>query len=212
MNTPTPAVPWLAGIAPQCWSGCDPALFAAVRAAYRSPGRHYHAWSHIEACLGEFMGIAWDRPRAALLALLFHDAVYIAGRSDNEARSAEMASDAMRQWTDADEAEQQSVEGMILATAHHHANPGASADTLRLLDIDLAVLGAPQDEYARYAEGVRAEWVPQVVSAAEFSVGRSRFLKGLLAQVQIYHTPSMRSHRESAARANIEREVAALST
>ena len=210
MNTPTLPVPWLAGIAPGCWSGCDPALFAAVRAAYESPGRHYHAWSHIEACLGEFAGFAWDRPRAALLALLFHDAVYVAGRGDNEERSAELAHAAMRQWTDADEAERQAVRGMILATAHHHANAGAPADTSRLLDIDLAVLGASRDEYDRYAAGVRAEWTPQVVSPAEFIVGRVRFLQGLLAQARIYSTPSMRSRREAAARDNVAREIAQL--
>lgn len=210
MNATTPPVPWLDGIEHRCWSGCDPGLFAAARAAYESPGRHYHAWSHIEACLGEFRSFAWDEPRAALLALLFHDAVYVAGRRDNEALSADMADAAMRQWTDADDAEREAVRTTILATAHHHANAGASADTARLLDIDLAVLGASRDDYLRYATGVRAEWVPHVVSPAEFIAGRSRFLKGLLAQAQIYSTLAMRSRREAAARDNLMRELAPL--
>lgn len=212
MTTPSPPLPWLAGLAPECCSGCDADLFAVARAAYESPGRHYHAWSHIEACLREFAAFEWDRPRAALLALLFHDAVYVAGRADNEKRSADMADEAMRQWTDAPEDERQAVRGMILATAHHHANADASADTLQLLDIDLAILGAPWDEYACYAAGVRAEWVPHAVDAASFIAGRSRFLAALLAQARIYSTASMTSRREASARDNLARELRDLGT
>ena len=74
----------------------------ALRLAYSTPPRAYHHFGHIEAVLAQFEAVAagpgWARPREAWLAVLYHDAVYEAGRRDNETRSAALAVDAIARW------------------------------------------------------------------------------------------------------------------
>lgn len=204
MTTKLPAIP-----------GCDEELIRIARRAYDSPGRRYHAWSHIEACLAEFaqaqLEVRVMAPRTVLIALLFHDAVYVAGRRDNEALSARLAEEAMAQHGDASAQERRAVAELILLTAHHHAHEALSGDAAIFLDIDLAVLGADEAAYRAYAEGVRQEFVPSAVTPKAFADGRSRFLRDLLDQPNIYLTDWMRGRREAAARMNIARELQELS-
>ena len=194
---------------------CDEELVRIARRAYDSPGRHYHAWSHIEACLAEFAKAQADgqvkAPRTVLVALLFHDAVYVAGRRDNELLSAQMAEEAMARNGDSSAQERADVAELIMLTAQHHAHGALSGDAATFLDIDLAVLGADEAIYRAYAQGVRQEFVPSAVSAAAFVEGRGRFLRGLLEQPNIYLTDWMRTRREAAARVNIARELQELS-
>jgi predicted metal-dependent HD superfamily phosphohydrolase len=197
----------LAGIAAVATRGCEPELFRRARQAYDSPGRHYHAWSHIEACLREFALQDFDEPRAVLLALLFHDAVYVAGRKDNESRSAALAEALIARHCDATPQERQAVTELILLTASHHAHDGLSPDAARLIDIDLAVLGDAWPVYRAYADGVRREFCPSAVSPQAFVAGRSKFLRGLLGEPQLYATEWMRARREAQARSNIAREL-----
>jgi predicted metal-dependent HD superfamily phosphohydrolase len=210
MNHDHQALDGFANIDPQAIAGCDAELFRMARAAYESPGRHYHAWSHIEACLHEFAQQRFDRPRAVLLALLFHDAVYVAGRKDNEALSADLADATMTAHCDASPQERQAVRGLILLTASHHAQGALSGDAARLIDIDLAVLGESWPVYCAYADGVRREFCPSAVPEAQFNAGRSQFLHAMLGQAQIYLTEAMRQRLEATARNNIAREIAML--
>lgn len=202
---------YLAGIVPDAWHGCKPELFHLAKAAYDSPGRHYHAWMHIEACLREFKLQRFDESRAVLLALLFHDAIYIPGRKDNEARSAALADGLIALHSDTSPQERQEVANLILLTASHHAHDTLSPDAARFIDIDLAVLGEPWPAYRAYADGVRREFCPSAVSSQAFVAGRKKFLQGLLQQERIYASEWMRSRREAAARSNIAREIEELS-
>ena len=201
---------WLAAIDPAAIAGCDAALLHEARAAYDSPGRHYHAWSHIEACLAQYARFGFEHPRVVLLALLFHDAVYVPGRPDNEACSAEWADALIGKLTDLIAAERQEVVELIRHTASHHADTVLSEDARKFIDIDLSVLGATESVYRGYAEGVRREYCPAVVSEAEFIAGRGAFLRKLLQAPHIFLTAQMRSEREAAARRNIASELAAL--
>jgi predicted metal-dependent HD superfamily phosphohydrolase len=198
------------GIAPAALDGCDDALLRIARAAYDSPGRHYHAWSHIEACLEQFKGLHLERPRTVLLAILFHDAVYIPGRRDNEERSAQLAVDALAAHSSLGAGEREAVAELIRLTASHHAPRALLPDEAAFIDIDLSVLGADETAYRAYADGVRREFVPAAVTAEAFTAGRSRFLQGLLAQEHIFATAWMRTRREAAARRNIAGELQAL--
>ena len=64
--------------------GCPEQVFYEAREAYRSPGRHYHTWAHVEDCVEKLRAMPVDEPRRVFLALVFHDAVYVPGRKDNE--------------------------------------------------------------------------------------------------------------------------------
>src|SRR3546814_4213229 len=76
--------------------------FAALEAAYAKPPRAYHDFNHVREVLRHHAEVAagpgWVQPAETFLAVLYHDAVYEAGRGDNETRSAELAVAEIAKW------------------------------------------------------------------------------------------------------------------
>jgi predicted metal-dependent HD superfamily phosphohydrolase len=183
-----------------------------AHAAHQSPGRHYHGWAHVTRCVDQLGTLPVGAPRAVFLAILFHDAVYTAGASDNERRSAALAMETLAARCTLplplSDAELRSIERMILATRDHHGLADTlGADEQTMLDIDLSILGAPWDEYAAYARGVREEYVPEVTTDAGFRIGRSQFLSGMLGRALVFLTPEGRRRWDDRARDNMQREL-----
>ncbi|QJX00958.1 HD domain-containing protein [Frigoriglobus tundricola] len=183
-------------------------VFDVLVAAYTARERHYHNLEH----LGEMFkvverlaGIVED-PNALRLAIWFHDAVYDARAKDNERRSGELAVDLLGPiGVPASTIDR--IVGMIWATAHT-ADAPAGRDTQVLLDADLAILGAAEERYARYAADIRKEydWVPD----ADYRAGRAAVLNRFLAAPRIYNTGIMFEEGEQRARANLRGELAQL--
>jgi predicted metal-dependent HD superfamily phosphohydrolase len=187
------------------------AFWAELRALHATPPRHYHTLDHVEEVLGHYDQVAasagWHRPREVLLAVLFHDAVYVCGAADNEARSARAAEDAIaRHLTGVDAAR---VAELILLTARHGSIGEVDRDAALFLDCDMAILGAEPDDYRRYAAQIAAEWAP-VLPADRFRAGRRAFLERLLARDAIFLSDHFRARLEERARSNIAAEVAVL--
>jgi len=202
---------WLATLPDEWTRGVDPSVVERAYAAYQTPSRHYHTWQHVTACTEQLRTASCERPRLVFLALLFHDAVYVAGRNDNEAQSARLAREVLEANTSLTEDELRAIEALILATKDHHARAGvAGPDEATLLDIDLSILAAPRDEYMLYARQIHDEWVPTVVSDAEFRVGRGAFLHRMLAAPHVYLTADGQRRWDDAARANMSWELDAL--
>jgi predicted metal-dependent HD superfamily phosphohydrolase len=199
---------WIASL-PEAWvRGVDPVVFERARSAYDAPGRHYHTWEHVLDCIDHLRGVSCENPRVVFLALLFHDAVYVAGRSDNEELSAHLAHDALSTVKSITQPELNEIERLILVTKDHRARVGlATPDEAMLLDIDLSILAAPRDRYARYAKQIHDEWVPLVTSDTFFRVGRAKFLRGLLVAPHIYLSATGKERWERAARENIVWEI-----
>lgn len=142
------------------------------------------------------------------LAAWFHDGIYDPLAKDNEERSARWAEDALpAHGVPFDRA--QAVAALVRKTASHHAGV-ATGDEALFLDIDFSILGAPRDVYAAYADNVRAEY--WAVPEAAFRAGRAAFLKGVLAQPRMFRTDIYEREYADAARANIAREIARLSS
>lgn len=202
---------WLATL-PDDWTrGVNRSVIERAYAAYQSPPRHYHSWHHVIACTEQLRTVPCERPRVVFLALLFHDAVYVAGRSDNEVRSAALAREVLAASESLTAAELTTIEDLILATKDHHARLGvAGLDEAALLDIDLSILAAPRDEYMRYARQIREEWVPAVASDAEFRIGRVAFLRRMLTTPHVYLSANGQRRWDDAARANMTFELNAL--
>lgn len=184
-------------------------MVAAAREAYGSPGRFYHTWDHVLDCVEKLRGFP-EAGRVPFLALLFHDAVYVAGRKDNEERSAALAVEVLRRDARLEAGELRAIEHMILATRDHRLAPVNTDAAALVLDIDMSILGAAPAIYGRYAEGVRAEYVPAAASAAQFAVGRMAFLSRLLGPQPIFHTAQAFERWERAARENIAGELTEL--
>ena len=65
--------------------------FQALAAAYQAPSRHYHTLQHVDNLLKRLDATVLQDAPVVELAVWFHDAVYNAFKSDNEARSAALA-------------------------------------------------------------------------------------------------------------------------
>lgn len=184
--------------------GATQASFSRLVACYAEPHRHYHTLEHVAACLAwlERVEAEAERPAEVVLAIFFHDAVYARG-PDDEARSAEMAERVLAALEVPREAAAR-VGALVLSTAAHEAEDG---DAALLSDIDLSILAAPPDVYARYAAGVRAEHAE--LPDAVFESGRAAFLRHMLGRQGLFATPAFRQ-LEPMARNNLASELRAL--
>ena len=81
-------------------------------------------------------------------------------------------------------------------------------DVQLLVDIDLSILGQPEDKFDEYEWQVRKEyeWVPE----NQFVAGRSEILRSFLDRLAIYSTRFFRNKYEAQARANIATSLARL--
>jgi predicted metal-dependent HD superfamily phosphohydrolase len=179
--------------------------FTRLTAAYSAPDRFYHTLEHLAAMLRRLDDAETEATPSCLLAAWFHDAVYDARGGDNEERSADLAADACREWR-LDPAFTDEVRRLILLTRTHDAGDDDHVGAL-LIDADLAILGAPAEEYDRYARDIRQEyaWVPE----EPYRAGRAQVLRRFLEREHIYRLPGS-AERELQARANLQRELATL--
>jgi predicted metal-dependent HD superfamily phosphohydrolase len=185
----------------------DMALFESVLQGYSEPHRHYHTLEHLDACLRHLaaMHSLAQRPHEVALALWFHDGIYTIGATDNEQRSADWARAALlAQGAGADVADR--VHALVMVTRHDQ--PPRTQDEALLLDVDLAILGAPAAVFDAYERQIVQEY--QAVPAAAFRSNRRRILQTFLDRPRIYHTQRFHDTREAVARANLRRSIAAL--
>ena len=181
--------------------------FDALHAAYSEPHRAYHTAEHIAACLrhlDEAADLA-GAPDEIEIALWFHDAVYKTRAQDNERRSARWAVEFLKSSGTSEDVIAR-VERHIIAT-EHSAVPN-EPDSALLVDIDLAILGAPADAYRVFETNIRREykWVPGPL----FRRKRAEVLESFLARPRIYATDRFRDRYEVAARRNLTAAIAEL--
>lgn len=195
---------WIDSLPGSWTAGYDRSVLEQARAAYDAGARRYHTWDHVVACVEHLRTFPCDNPRTVFLTLVFHDAIYVAGRTDNEVVSADLAREVLSTQPSISEAERAAIERMILATKNHHdPELQPDADTRALLDLDLSILGASRDEYTRYARAIRDEFVPAATTDARFRIGRITFLLRMLSRPFIYFTAEGRARWDAKARENI---------
>ena len=185
-------------------SGAIDAVYRDLVARYTEPHRAYHTLGHVADCLRRLDEVRplLARPDEAELAMWFHDAVYDPQRMDNEARSAELAAEALAALG-VGAASIARVGELIRLTSHTAAE--LTGDGALVGDIDLAILGAEPEAFAAYDAAIRREydWVPEDLFRRE----RARVLAGFLARPRIYHTRTFVDALEQRARANLEAAI-----
>ncbi len=190
----------------------------ALQAAYASPPRAYHHFGHVQDVLVHYRAVAagpgWHRPTEVRLAVLYHDAVYVAGRSDNEAASARLAQDHLERWGADVDINAQRVADLILLTARHgslrveDAGSGdAGEDARHFLDCDMAILGAAAETFAAYDRGIAEEY--RAVPRWLYRIKRRQFFKKLLASDRIFMSDFFRDRFEAQARHNLQAALTA---
>ena len=175
---------------------------------YTAANRHYHNLHHIAFVLQiieELRPLAQDIPPIQLAAWL-HDAVYEPGMADNEEQSATLATQLLTRLG-LPAATIERVAQLILTTRDHRPLAG-DVDSQILLDADLATLAAEPARYEAEVAGVRREYAH--VPDEAFRHGRAQILSHFLERPRLYQTDLMYSRLEARARANIQREIGAL--
>jgi len=182
----------------------DPALLPDLLRRYSEPQRKYHTLQHLDACFTHFASLRDQaiHPEEVELALWFHDAVYVVRAKDNEELSADLARAALL-GAGASEAAAQRVHAMVLAS--RHAALPQTTDEAVFVDVDLAILGAPQHEFDTYEDQIRAEFIS--IHEPQLRSGRRAILQAFLGRPRIYHTTRFHDRFEAQARANLRRSI-----
>ena len=191
--------------------------FAELAIAYSTPPRAYHNNQHVQEVLRHYAevdaGPGWSFPVETYFAVLYHDAIYEAGSTDNETRSAALAVAAIERWLPDAGIDTARVAELIEFTARHGQfvpddfGEGAKADDARhFLDCDMAILGAEPAVFDAYDRSITAEYRGHVPGWL-FKLNRRRFLKALLAKPRIYLSDYFHQRYDAPARANLRRAV-----
>jgi predicted metal-dependent HD superfamily phosphohydrolase len=181
-----------------------PALAAELTAAYAEPQRAYHDASHIAEVLGWFDRVAddigWLDPATIYAAIVFHDAIYVPGAADNEARSAA--------WLRASALPCDLARGaeLVELTKRHGSRIDADRDAALFLDSDMAILGAEPAAFDRYNAAIAREY--SAIPADAFRAGRATFLASVLALPRIFISDYFHDRLDARARANLTRAIA----
>lgn len=174
------------------------ALQTTLAAAYAEPHRAYHTAAHIADVLGWYDQVAddvgWTTPLDVYTAIVFHDAIYVSGAKDNEARSAA--------WAMAEGCSARTAE-LIELTARHGGLVPADVDpeAALFLDCDMAILGSAPAAFAAYDAAVAIEY--RAIPADAYRAGRRAFLAGVLAKPRIFLSDYFHTRLDAQARANL---------
>lgn len=174
--------------------------YKMVADLYSNPKREYHNLVHIAHSLQELDGVRdlAQNPRNVEMALWFHDAVYEELGKFNEEGSAGLARRTLknagvpRHCID-------DISRLVLATKHD--KPYRDNDARLIMDIDLASLGKPWQQFNDYGDDIRHEYPS--IDDAKFIMGRKAFFWQMLERQNIYSTPFFREKYERQARKNM---------
>ncbi len=182
-------------------------LWTEIEMNYSNKKRHYHTLSHLDNLLHQLLEVkekieSWE---TVLFTLFYHDIIYNPLKSDNEAQSAKLAEQRMKQIN----VPVQIIENcksQILATKKHLDN--AASDTNYFIDADLSVLGQNIETYTMYYQNVRKEYsiYPDLI----YNPGRKKVLKHFLEMERIFKTPIFFDQFEAKAKENLLTEFKTL--
>lgn len=179
-------------------------LLAQLVARYSEAHRAYHTLQHLRECFEHLApaGSLASHPEEVQLALWFHDAIYDPRARDNEEQSARWAHASLLEAGSRRESAHR-VHELVMATRHTAVPEGSDAQLL--VDVDLSILGAPDERFAEYERQIHVEysWVPE----ADFRRRRTRVLTSFLQRPAIYSTPWFAGRLEQRARNNLSRSL-----
>ncbi len=179
-------------------------LFDWIVVNYSKPHRAYHNLDHIQQCLDEFdhVRLLAKDANAVELAIWYHDVVYDPERDDNEERSSINAVGGAALIQESDEF-CSVVRDLVRATKH--VKTPADHDAKIIVDVDLSILGQPDEVFDEYEDNIRKEY--HFVPDDFFRAGRLNVLQSFLDRPSIYYTDFFRTKYEEQARRNLQRSI-----
>jgi predicted metal-dependent HD superfamily phosphohydrolase len=205
----------LAELAPDAHHDAVLAIGSDLLRRWTEPHRRYHSTRHLVEVfwaledLEERHEVSAREGALGRVAGWFHDAVYdpAAGGGANEADSADLAvRDLQALGLARDDVD--TVRDLVLASSTHDFPSDGLAAAFH--DADLWILSSEPARYADYTAAVRQEYA--AVPDDAFRSGRASVLRPFLERDAIYATPTARELWEDAARANLARELEALTS
>jgi len=177
--------------------------WSEIETAYSGKKRHYHNLDHLDTLLKELLPHKekfsdWN---AIVFAVAYHDVVYNTLKTNNEERSADMASVRLSKAL-VPATTSRLCDRLIRATKRHES---ADYETNLFTDADLSILGADDDRYRAYVHAIRREY--SVYPDLLYKPGRRKALRHFLDMESIFKTDEFAAKYESRARLNIEEEL-----
>jgi predicted metal-dependent HD superfamily phosphohydrolase len=182
-------------------------LWVKIEISYSSPQRHYHTLVHLANLLAQLTEVKaeikdWN---TVLFTLYYHDFVYNPLNSDNEEKSAIVASTSMAQISVPDKIIEDCKKQIIATKSHIESN---DSDTNYFTDADLSILGASWDIYSQYQKEVREEY--SIYPDFVYNPGRKKVLNHFFSMDRIYKTTFFHDKFETQAKHNLQTELALL--
>lgn len=188
----------------------DPSVAAVGRLlldSWSEPHRRYHSVCHLRDILAGVDELAShaDDPDAVRIAAWYHDAVY-AGRPDDEELSARRAEQELSRLGAPAHLVDEVARLVRMTATHDPALGDRNAEVLS--DADMSTLALPPQRYQLNTAAIRLECAH--VPDEAFRRRRIQVLTELLDSPAVFRTAPGRRRWESAARANMRAELAAL--
>ncbi len=187
-------------------------LFQQLVSRHTSPNRFYHTLQQVAnvflLCEANMAKI--ENPMAVGLAILYHRVVYDTFKDDNAQASAQLA-EVHLQLLKIKSTITQKVTALV-STGIDSNNGGLTDyenDVKYFVDFDLAILGAPWNEYEKYSLLIRKEF--RQYPDDLYKPGRKNALQKLHDKTNIYLTSHFQQQYGAQARQNIFREIQLLS-
>jgi predicted metal-dependent HD superfamily phosphohydrolase len=168
---------------------------------YAQPLRRYHNQQHLIHCLEQLDQVKHLIPHADAveMALWFHDAIYVPGKTDNEQKSSELFLEYALDNFPVEFIRQ--VERLILVTTHKHTS--IDFDERFIADIDLSSFGLDWGDFLVDSQNLREERL-DIPDSAYFQA-HTQFLKHLMSRSSIFQTQPFFDLYEQTAKQNITR-------
>jgi predicted metal-dependent HD superfamily phosphohydrolase len=192
--------------------------FGQVRDLYSQSWRKYHNLNHLYHFVSQADQLFTEQKIKnyvnTLLAIWFHDIIYIPSRKDNEDRSCEIFMQFFQDIKGAlilenifESVDTETILNYIMCTkSHFEDNEYDDTDLNYMLDLDLLTFSLPYEKFIENNKGIHFEFTHHL-SEEQFKNGRGNFLKMVLKKKQIYRTPEMYEKYEKLARENIQRDL-----
>lgn len=192
------------------WEGCglfprsrsasfhgDP--LTALKQLYDEPPRAHHNWNHVVYCIK--LATEYRLAPAAIMALFYHDCVFVPGSQRNEEDSVVRLREHFSEDFPIDDKRSQLdlIAYLIMATKHD-GTPGTLIEAY-VRDIDMSILGRSPAEFAIYDQAIRQEHVQ--IPDEVYEKGRLAFLSALTDRARIFYTTEFHHDYEAQARFNI---------
>ncbi len=186
--------------------GVSKYFITRAKAFHLDPPRHYHTFDHALDVAAEVMlagyEVSIEHPHELLLASIYHDAVFVPGAKDNEAKSGKLAVREIAEF-EMEDIDKEYVEHLIRLTAKHFTDLDLSDEEAVFMDADIHGFAAPFDIFCHLQDGIDREFL-MVSSHQEVRENRDKFLASLLQRSSIFYSKRGREIFEKTARANLK--------